>query len=64
MDTPVVFWRARRGNPIVEWYVKLCDGLVRLPDWTVFWKGLDPGSIPAAIDWAVRQPVDLLRGRE
>jgi len=61
VDTPVVFWRARRGNPIVEWYVKLCDGLVRLPDWTVFWKGLDPGSIPAAIDWAVRQPVDLPR---
>src|SRR5512140_1840523 len=60
-DTPVVFWRARRTNPISEWYVKLCDGLARLPDWTVYWKGLDTGSIPAAIEWAVGQPVDFPR---
>lgn len=60
-DIPVVFWRARRANPISEWYVKLCDGLVRLPDWTVYWKGLGPGSIPAAIEWAVGQPVDFPR---
>ena len=45
-DTPVLFWRARRTNPISEWYVKLCDGLVRLPDWTVYWKGLGPGAHP------------------
>ena len=60
-DTPVVFWRARRTNTISEWYAKLCDGLVRLPDWTVYWKGLPPGDIPAAIDWAVAQPVDIAR---
>jgi acetylglutamate synthase len=60
-DIPVVFWRARRANPISEWYVKLCDGLVRLPDWTVYWKGLGPESIPAAIEWAVGQPVDFPR---
>jgi hypothetical protein len=60
-DTPVVFWRARRTNPISEWYVKLCDGLVRLPDWTVYWKGLDLDSIPAAIEWAVGRPVDFPR---
>ncbi len=60
-DTPVVFWRARRTNPISEWYVKLCDGLVRLPDWIVYWKGLPPAAIPAAIEWAVGQPVDISR---
>lgn len=63
-DTPVLFWRARRTNPISEWYVKLCDGLVRLPDWTVYWKGLRPDSVPAAIDWAIGQPVDISRDEE
>ena len=63
-ETPVVFWRARRANPISEWYAKLCDGLVRLPEWTVYWKGVPPTSIPAAIDWAVSQPVDIPRGDE
>ncbi len=60
-ETPVVFWRARRGNPISDWYVKLCDGLARLPEWTVYWKGVAPGRISAAIDWAVAQPVDFPR---
>ncbi len=60
-DTPVVFWRARRTNPISEWYVKLCDGLARFEDWTVYWKGIAPDAIPAAIDWAVKQPVDIPR---
>lgn len=58
-DTPMVFWRARRTNPISDWYVKLCDGLVRLPDWTVYWKGIATSAIPAAIDWAISQPVDI-----
>lgn len=58
-ETPVVFWRARRKNPISEWYAKLCDGLMRLPEWTVYWRGLEPASIPAAIEWAVGQPVDI-----
>lgn len=60
-DAPVVFWRARRTNPIRDWYDKLCDGLVRTPDWTVYWKGLAPDAIPAAIAWAVQQPVDIPR---
>ena len=63
-EVPVVFWRARRANPISEWYAKLCDGLMRLPDWTVYWRGLTPAAIPAAIEWAVGQPVDIPRGDE
>jgi len=61
-DAPVVFWRARRTNPISEWYTKLCDGLVRVPDWTIYWKGLAADAIPKAIAWAVAQPVDIPRG--
>jgi acetylglutamate kinase len=63
-DTPVVFWRARRTNPIREWYDKLCDGLVRLPDWTIYWKGLEAHAIPEAIAWAVAQPVDVPRDED
>jgi acetylglutamate kinase len=61
-ETPVVFWRARPANPISEWYARLCDGLTRLPEWTVYWRGLAPASIPAAIEWALAQPVDIPRG--
>ena len=63
-ETPVVFWRARRTNPISDWYTKICDGLVRLPDWTVYWKGVVPEGIPAAVGWAVGQPVDISRDGE
>ena len=63
-EVPTVFWRARRANPISEWYAKLCDGLVRLPSWTVYWKGLAPEAIPAAIAWAAAQPIDIPRGNE
>lgn len=63
-ETPVVFWRARRTNPIGEWYARLCDGLLRVPDWTVYWKGLAPASIPAAVDWALSRPVDIPHGDE
>ncbi len=60
-ETPVVFWRARPSNPIGDWYAKLGDGLLRLPDWTVYWKGVPHASIPAVVDWTLAQPVDIPR---
>jgi acetylglutamate synthase len=59
-DEPALFWRARARNPTTDWYVKVCDGLARFPDWTVFWKGLEPGKIPTAIAHALAQPVDIV----
>ena len=56
---PAVFWRARTANPIVGWYGKLCDGMVRTDEWHVFWKGLPNERIPEAIAWAIAQPVDV-----
>jgi len=35
---------------------------MRLPEWTVYWRSLAPPSIPAAIEWALAQPVDIPRG--
>lgn len=63
-ETPAVFWRARRRNPIGEWYDKICDGLARFPEWTVYWKGLSPADIPAAVGWSLSRPVDIPHGDE
>ena len=63
-DHPVIFWRARSDNPIAAWYAKLCDGLARFPEWHVFWRGIRPDQIPAAIEYALAQPVDIPHGEE
>ena len=58
-DYARIFWRARPANAIGAWYVKLCDGLMRFPEWHVYWKGLPASDVPSAVDWALAQPVDL-----
>jgi acetylglutamate kinase len=58
-DHPTVFWRARSQNRINPWYTQLCDGLVRLPDWNIYWKGVAPERVPAAVELALAQPVDI-----
>jgi GNAT superfamily N-acetyltransferase len=58
-DYARIFWRARAKNDIGTWYVKLCDGLMRFPEWHVYWKGLPPADVAPAVEWALAQPVDL-----
>jgi acetylglutamate kinase len=55
-DFPIFFWRAHPGNPIVPFYAKQCDGLVRFPEWHVFWRGLPPAQIEPAIEYALALP--------
>jgi acetylglutamate synthase len=55
-DFPVFFWRARPSNPICSWYAKQCDGLARFPAWHVYWRGLPPEKIPAAISYCLGLP--------
>ena len=55
-DFPVFFWRARPSNPIVSFYTKQCDGMIRLPDWNVYWRGLLPQQIQPAIEYALALP--------
>ncbi len=57
---PRLFWRARAQNPIVEWYTKLCDGFMRVDPWIVFWRGVEPAEVPALVEYARAQPVDIL----
>jgi hypothetical protein len=59
-DYPSFFWRSRPANPITPWYAKQCDGLVRTPEWHVFWRGLPPDRIEAAVSFALGQPTDFL----
>jgi ribosomal protein S18 acetylase RimI-like enzyme len=58
-DRPTVFWRARARNPIVGWYASVCDGLVRFPEWHVYWRGLETRFLASAIEYALAQPVDI-----
>ena len=59
-DFPVFFWRARPDNPICSWYAKQCDGLARFPGWHVYWRGLPPEKIPAAIAYCMALPQSFL----
>jgi hypothetical protein len=58
-EYPTFFWRARPDNPVTPWYARQCDGLARFADWHVFWRGLAVERIPAAIEYALAQPVDF-----
>jgi acetylglutamate kinase len=59
-DYPSFFWRSRPDNPITPWYAKQCQGLVRFPDWHVFWIGLSPAEIQPAIEFARALPGDFV----
>lgn len=59
-DYPAFFWRARPTNAIAPWYVKQCDGMLRLPDWHIFWRGLPIGDIEAAVTHALAAPNDFV----
>jgi acetylglutamate kinase len=61
-EYPRVFWRARAANPVNAWYTQQADGLCRFADWHVFWRGLAPDAIPAAIQYALSAPVDIPAG--
>jgi acetylglutamate kinase len=39
-ETPNLFWRSRRGNPINPFYHAESDGCLKLAQWNVFWYGL------------------------
>jgi acetylglutamate kinase len=59
-DYPAFFWRSRPENPITAWYVKQCDGLLRLPRWHVFWRGLPVETIDPAVRHALAAESDFV----
>ena len=58
-DHPSMYWRARPDNPVESWYLTLCDGMLRLPEWHVYWKNLDPGSVEDAVHTAISRAPDF-----
>jgi hypothetical protein len=58
-DYPSFFWRTRPTNPISSWYLKNCDGVARLADWHVYWRGIAVEKIEPAIRYALAAPVDF-----
>jgi len=38
---PDLLWRAAPENPCNSFYSKTCGGMVKYPDWTVYWTGLE-----------------------
>lgn len=58
-DQQTVVWRTGASNPISTWYATQCDGLVRLPRWHVFWRGVAPDDVPRAVALACAKPEDF-----
>ncbi|MGC4095035.1 MAG: hypothetical protein QM756_45375 [Polyangiaceae bacterium] len=48
-DFPRLFWRGRPDNPITSWYQSVCDGMLRLPNWNLYWRGVAAQEIPGLI---------------
>ncbi|MFC0677849.1 acetylglutamate kinase [Lysobacter korlensis] len=40
-ETPSLFWRSRRGNPVNSFYFSEAEGCLKQQRWDVFWYGLD-----------------------
>lgn len=59
-DHPSMFWRARVENPIRSWYLGLCDGMMRLGEWTIYFLGISPENLARVVDDATRRPDDFL----
>jgi len=59
-DTPQLFWRAREGNPVNDFYFAEADGCLKGETWNVFWYGLEGwDQIRYAVDHCLARPATL-----
>lgn len=54
-----IFWRAKIQNPINKWYMKICDGCFKFPNWNIYWIGYKPEDIPAITSYLLNLPEDF-----
>ena len=60
-ETPRLFWRSRRGNPVNPFYFSESDGCIKLPEWKVFWYGLgDWDEVAGCVEHARTRARSLL----
>jgi acetylglutamate kinase len=58
---PAMYWRARPGNPINQFYFQQADGFIKGRQWNVFWYGVsDYQQIGELVERAHSTPATLL----
>lgn len=59
-EVPKLFWRARPGNPVNDFYFEEADGCIKGERWNVFWYGLgDFDEIRSAVEHCRGRPATL-----
>ncbi|MGH8162703.1 MAG: acetylglutamate kinase, partial [Rhodanobacteraceae bacterium] len=59
-ENPALFWRARFGNAVSEFYFTESDGCFKDERWTAFWYGIDSfAAIEACVDHCRARPATL-----
>ncbi|MCB1141930.1 MAG: hypothetical protein H7A24_05230 [Leptospiraceae bacterium] len=53
------YWRAKKGNPINKWYIKVSDGMIKLEKWNMFWIGIDLEILPGIANYLSELPGDF-----
>ncbi len=60
---PALYWRARRLNPINAFYVRQADGLMKGPQWHLFWCGeFEPLVLKQLYEHLQYSPATIIRG--
>jgi acetylglutamate kinase len=60
VEVPRLFWRARPGNPVNDFYFDEADGCIKGEKWNVFWYGLESfEEIQRAVDHCRARPATL-----
>jgi acetylglutamate kinase len=59
-DHASLFWRARVENPIASWYGTICDGMMKVGSWAIYWRGVEPSAVPGLVEEALARPEDFV----
>lgn len=61
-DISAMYWRARRNNPINNFYIRQADGLYKGPQWHMFWYGgIDSTQLLNLYDYLQESPATIIR---
>ena len=59
-EMPQLFWRARAGNPVNDFYFDEADGCMKGEKWNVFWYGLEGWEqVRYAVEHCLARPATL-----
>ena len=59
-EMPQLFWRARAGNPVNDFYFDEAEGCMKGEKWNVFWYGLEGWEqVRYAVEHCLARPATL-----